>query len=98
MCNTWFRKKAIHQWTWQHPKLKQWSCIDCVNVPERQEICLDVAVQRGDEHNTDYQFVCARIRMAGCGYRRKASVNGKGRYGVSKVVRVRQGEDMEVTS
>ena len=28
--------------------------------------------------------------MAGCGYRRKASVKGKGRYNVSKLVRVRQ--------
>ena len=26
--NTWFRKKEIHRVTWQHPKSKQWSCID----------------------------------------------------------------------
>ena len=31
--------------------------------------------------------------MAEYGYRRKASVNTKGRYNVSKLVRVRQGED-----
>ena len=39
--------------------------------------------------NTDHQFVCAMIRMAGCGYRRKASGNGKGRYDMSNHVRVR---------
>ena len=34
--------------------------------------------------------------MAGCGYRRKASVNGKGRHDVSKLVRVRQDGDQLV--
>ena len=36
-----------------------------------RKICLDVAVKRGAEYNTDHQFVCARIRMAGCGHRRR---------------------------
>ena len=88
------QKKATHQQTWQHPKLKQWSCIDYVLSQQKdKKICLDVALKRGAECNTDHQFVCARIRMAECGYRRKASVNGKGRHDVSKLVRVRQGED-----
>ena len=26
--NTWFVKKAIYKQTWQHPKSKQWHCID----------------------------------------------------------------------
>ena len=83
VCNTWFRKKAIHQQTWQHPKLKQWTCIDYVLTCQKsRKTCLDVVVKRGAECNTDHQFVCARLRMARCGYRRKASVNGKGRYDV----------------
>ena len=57
-----------------------------------RKIYQDVAVKTGAKCNTDHQFVCARLRMAGCGYRRKASVNRKGRYDVSKLVRVRQGE------
>jgi len=28
VCNTWFMKKAIYKQTWQHPKSKQWHCID----------------------------------------------------------------------
>ena len=28
VCNTWFTKKNIHKQTWQHPKSKQWHCID----------------------------------------------------------------------
>ena len=28
VCNTWFKKKDIHKQTWQHPKSKQWHCID----------------------------------------------------------------------
>ena len=93
VCNRWLRKKAIHQQTWQHPKLKQWSCIDYVLTRQKdRKICLDVAVKRGAECNTDHQFVYARLRMAGCGYRRKAYVNGKGTYDVSKLVRVRQGD------
>ena len=30
ICNTWFKKKDVHKQTWQHPKSKQWSCIDNV--------------------------------------------------------------------
>ena len=29
VCNTWYRKN-IHKQTWQHPKSKQWNCIDHV--------------------------------------------------------------------
>ena len=28
ICNTWYKKKAIHKSTWQHPGTKQWHCID----------------------------------------------------------------------
>ena len=76
--NTGFRKKAIYQRNWQHPKSKQWSCIDYVlRCQKGRKICLDVTVKERAERNTDHQFACARIRMAGCGYRRKASGNRK---------------------
>ena len=35
VCNTWLQNKKIHRVTWQHPKSKQWSCIDYVIMRER---------------------------------------------------------------
>ena len=59
VCNTWFAKKAIHQQAWQHPKSKQWSCIDYVIMSQSdRRMCLDLAVKRGAECNTDHQCVC----------------------------------------
>ena len=47
VCNTWFVKKATHQQTWQHPKSKQWSCINYVIMSQSdRRMCLDVAVKR----------------------------------------------------
>ena len=64
-CNTWFRKKNIHLATWQHPKSKAWSCIDYILMRQKdKKCCLDVAVKRGAECNTDNQFLCAKLRMA----------------------------------
>ena len=65
VCNIWFRKKAIHQRTWQYPQSKLWSCIDYVLIRQKKrKICLDVTVERGAECNTDHQFVRARISQS----------------------------------
>ncbi len=48
VCNTWFQKKAIQKDTWQHPKSKQWHCIDYTIV--RQSLhrkCVDAFVKDG---------------------------------------------------
>ena len=72
-------KKAIQQQTWQHPKFKQWSCIDYVIMSQSdRRICLDVAVKRGAECNRDHKFVCVKIRLAGGYYRRKEMVGSVG--------------------
>ena len=64
VCNTWFRKKDIHKQTWQHPKSKQWSCIDYVMMRQRDRgLCLDVAARRGAECNTDHHLVCMKLRL-----------------------------------
>ena len=64
VCNTWFRKKDIHKQTWQHPKSKQWCCIDSVMMRQQDRgLCLDVAVRRGAECNTDHHLVCMKLRM-----------------------------------
>ena len=55
VCNTWFRKKDIHKQTWQHPKSKRWHCIDFAIMRQGDKRqCLDVAVKRGAECNTDH--------------------------------------------
>ena len=47
VCNTWFPKRAIHKQTWQHPKSKQWHCIDYVIMRKRhRRRCMDVTVMR----------------------------------------------------
>ena len=64
VCNTRFRKKEIHRVTWQHPKSKQWSCIDYVIMRDcDRRMCSDVTGKRGAECNTD-QFLHASVRMA----------------------------------
>ena len=61
VCNTWFVKRDIHKQTWQHPKSKQWSCIDFVVMKQRdRKLCMDVAARRGAMCNTDYHLVLAQ--------------------------------------
>ena len=50
ICNTWFEKRNIHKHTWQHPKSKQWHCIDFAIMRRRdRQRCLDATVMR-DHH------------------------------------------------
>ena len=62
-CNTWYEKRDIHLTTWQHPKSKSWSCIDYIVMRQKdRKLCVDVAVERGAECNTDHQFLCAEAQ------------------------------------
>ena len=64
-CNTWFQKKDIHLAIWQHPKSKSWFCIDYIVMRQKdRKLCVDAAVKRGAECNTEHQFLCAELRMA----------------------------------
>ena len=64
--NTWFQKKdIIHLATWQHPKSKNWFCIDYIVMRQKdRKLCVDAAVRRGAECNTGHQFLCAKLRMS----------------------------------
>ena len=42
--NTMFVKKRIHQYTWQHPGMKIWHCIDYVLTHHSQHYCTDAMV------------------------------------------------------
>ena len=57
VCNTWFVKKDIHKQTWQHPKSKQWHCIDyAIMRKAHRRRCLDVTVMRGAQCNNDHML------------------------------------------
>ena len=94
-CNTWFRKKEIHRVTWQHPKSKQWSCIDYIIMREcDRKMCSDVTVKRGAKCNTDHQFLHASVRMAWRGLKKIAGMNEGKRYDVSGLVSCKESNDM----
>ena len=66
VCNTWFKKKDIDKQTWQHPKSKQWHCIDFAIIRQKdRRRCLDAAVKRGAECHTDHQLLRVKLRMTG---------------------------------
>ena len=56
-------KKAIHKETWQHPKSKQWSCIDSVVMRQSCD-----CIRRGAVCNTDHNLVMAKVRIWQCAY------------------------------
>ena len=85
VCNTWFEKKNIHKQTWQHPKSKQWHCIDFIIMRQSdRKRCLDAAVMRGAECHTDHQLLCARVKVTGKGFHRKPAARPK-RFNVAKL-------------
>ena len=95
VCNTWFQKKEIHRVTWQHPKSKQWSCIDYVIMRESdRRMWSDVTVKRGAECNTDHQFLYASVRMAWRDLKKRAGMNEGKRYDVSGLVSCKGSDDM----
>lgn len=97
-CNTWFQKRDIHLTTWQHPKSKSWFCIDYIVMRQRdRKLCVDAAVKRGAECNTDHQFMCAELRMVWKRPKPKPECEVR-RYDVSGLRRVRSTGGEEVRS
>ena len=86
VCNTWFEKKAIHKQTWQHPKSKQWHCIDyAIMKRAHRRKCLDVAVVRGAECNTDHMMVRVRLQLGKKVFRSGCAKSGERKFDVSKL-------------
>jgi hypothetical protein len=62
--NTCFEKKEIHKFTWQHPRSKQWHCIDYVIMHQKQRrLCRDVGVIHSADCWTDPKLLCAKVMM-----------------------------------
>ena len=75
--------------TWQHPKSKKWYCIDYIVMRQRdRKHCLDVAVKRGAECNTDHQFLCAKLRIGGRFPKPQKKSNNPRRHNVSRLENV----------
>ena len=65
VCNTWFQKNSIHKYTWRHPRLKAWHCIDFTIVRQcDRRRCLDAEVKRGAECHTDHHLLKNQTKMA----------------------------------
>ena len=97
-CNTWYEKRDIHLTTWQHPKSKSWSCIDYIVMRQKdRKLCVDVAVRRGAECNTDHQFLCAELRRTWKWSTRQPRKETR-RFEVSGLTRVGDGEGGDAVS
>ena len=50
--------------TWQHPKSKEWYCIDYASVRQKdRKMCLDATVMRGAECHTDHCLLQIKLRV-----------------------------------
>ena len=62
--NTFFEKRSIYKYTWQHPGSKKWHCIDYVLMKKRQKwLCFDVEVLRSVDCWTDHKLLRAKLRL-----------------------------------
>ena len=62
VCNTWFEKKDIHKRTWQHPRSKEWHCIDYAIVRQsHRRKCLDAVIMRRAESGTDHKMLRVKL-------------------------------------
>ena len=94
VCNTWFKKRDIFKQTWQHPKSRQWHCIDFAIMRQKDRgRCLDVAVKRGAECNTDHQLLCMKIKMQRNCYHRSRPPGQSRRHDVSVLARGSSGAE-----
>lgn len=101
VCNTWYEKKKIYKATWQHPRTKQWHCIDYAIVKQGQrKWCKDVAVVRGAECNTDHHMLRMKldVRMKTGSHKSQQKESSKGRYDVAKLQGASVDENGEITT
>ncbi len=64
VCNTWFRKKSTQKQTWQHPRTKQWHCIDFVIVSQyTRRRCLDCQVITSAECGSDHSLLYMKFAL-----------------------------------
>ena len=95
---TWFKKRDIHELTWEHPKSKLWHCIDyAIMRKQDQKRYLVTAVKRGAKCNTDHHLLCIKIRITHRrGYGARVDANHK-HFDVFKLMRSTQDDSSQAT-
>ncbi len=64
VCNTWFAKKNNCKQTWQHPRTKQWHCIDfIVTAQAARHRCLDAQVIKNAECSSDHALLAMKFAL-----------------------------------
>ena len=62
--NTFFEKRSIYKYTWQHPGNKKWHCIDYILMKKRQKwLCSDDGVLRSTDCWTDDKLLRAKLQL-----------------------------------
>ena len=79
-------KKAIHKQNWQHPRSRQWHCID-YSIMKRAHHwrCVDITVKRGADCNTDHRMLRMKLRTGRKPYNLSCKVDQVKRYDVTKL-------------
>ena len=63
--NTYFEKRDVHKYTWQHPGSKLWHCIDRIVMRQPQRrFRHDVSVLRRADCWTDHRLLRAKLFLA----------------------------------
>ena len=82
VCNMWFMKKSIHKRTRQHPKSKQWHCIDYVIMKKAHcWRCVDAPVIRGAQCKGNHMMFRVKVQIgsklyrSGCGREKARKVD-----------------------
>ena len=95
ICNSWFKKRPSLKTTWQHPRSKQWHCIDYIITSQSdRRHCLDAQVIRSAECGSDHQLLCVRFFLGWYQHRVNPSAVHlkRGRFDISKLVRPKNDE------
>ena len=86
ICTTWFCKKDEYKQSWQHPKTKQWHCIDYVIVRQRdRKRCLNCRVVRHADCGSGHRLLCLSFQLTGLRLYCRATSNQR-RFDISRLM------------
>ena len=82
--NTYFEKRDVHKYTWQHPSSKVQHCIDYIVMRQRQRrFCHDVSALRRADCWTDHRLLRGKLFLANACHASKQPI--RKRFAVHKL-------------